>query len=269
MFLAENTSAPHVVYVGEGAGSAMTTHTISAVNEDSLRVLAGEEGIAEQIGTFTTVLVGGDGDITSTGTLDSYGYENNLMGNSLRFKNSISGVAVQSTDAVVDLSGGVESGEDAIGIGDNDEADFAPEPTVVAVQGGFLVDQNGSVVGEVKNSSSKPSKPSRPAPPRPPSAASPARTTRQGGRAAAQTPFTEQKMGRGLTLGELMDDDSTSPSTNNNSRGKHSRTKSDDSWIKKDDDETQVADVDQFSLERKRRERAERKGRGQNKNNDN
>ena len=198
MFLGDNAGAPHVIYVGGGAvGSVGTssTATIAAVNDQSLRVLAGEESVAEQLGTFTTGLVGGDGgDIRSTGTLDSFGYESSMLSNSLQFKPSISGVAAQKIDTIVGLSGGVESAEDTIGIGDEgedgDEAVvFAPEPTIV--RGGFVVDANGSVLGQTKSKPSPVRRPSRTTPPRPPLAASPA--ARRAGTAAAQTIHSAKK----------------------------------------------------------------------------
>jgi hypothetical protein len=114
-------------------------------------------------------------------------------------------------------------------------------------RGGFLVDQNGSVIGESKSSISRPAsaikRPSRPAPPRPPSVAQ---------RAGAQTPFTEQKKGRGLTLGELMESPPSAPAAAPNTRARVSKkyTRGDTSWR------------DNFSVERKQQERAARKGRG-------
>ena len=106
MFLGDSNAitAPHVVYVGP-TGGFVAHMTIAAVNNDSLRVLAGEEDVAEQLGTFKVGLASDAGDLQSTGVLDSYGYERNLMGNSLQFKTSIAGVATQSIDKVVGLSG--------------------------------------------------------------------------------------------------------------------------------------------------------------------
>ena len=179
MFMGDNNdSAPHVVFVGSTGGFVAHT-TIAAVNNVSLRVLAGEEDVAEQLGTFRVDLASDAGDLQSTGVLDSYGYERNLIGSSLQFKTSIAGVATQSIDKVVGLSGGgvvenedvdgmdIESDDDG-GDEDDDENLAVPEPTVV--RGGFLVDQNGSVIGESKSSSRPASaikRPFRPAPPRP------------------------------------------------------------------------------------------------------
>ena len=254
-----NAVAPHVVYVGEAVGSAGMGGTLtSAVNDESLRVLAGEEDIAEQLGTFKVGLASDAGDLQSTGVLDSYGYERNLIGSSLQFKTSIAGVATQSIDKVVGLSGGgVVENEGAIDIGDEgedgDEAVvFAPEPTVI-VKGGFVVDANGSVLGQTSSGTSSlaSKRPSRPAA----SPALPKRPSRQ----PPETPLTQQKRGRGLTLGQLMGSSSTS------SRGRVTRTRADASWIndaKKDDDD---ADDDNLSLDRKKRDREGRRGRGQNK----
>ena len=249
MFLGDsnaNAILPHAVYVGSTTGG-FVAHTISAVNDDSLRVLVGEQDVAEQLGAFKLGLANNNtGDLRSTGVLDSYGYETNIIGKSLQFKTDISGVAAQKIDTIVGLSGGVVENEGPIGIveyesEDDNDADLAvPEPTVV--RGGFVVDANGSVIGHTKSKPSSARRPSRPAPPRP-----------------SETPLTQQKRGRGLTLGQLMDSPSSS-----SSRGRVTRTRADASWIndaKKDDDD----DVDNLSLNRKQRERAQRRGRGRNK----
>ena len=256
MYLTDNANAPHVVYVGSTGGSV--THTISAVNEDSLRILAGEESVAEQIGTFKLGLASSsDGGTTSqlrsTGILDSYGYETDIMGNSLRFHPHISGVATQSIDTVVGLSGGagVESGEDSIDIGGNDEV-FTPEPTVV-VKGGFIVDENGSVVGHTKMppSASTVKRPTR-APPAAPKSASTVR------RPPTRTPPPPTPQDKGpMTIGELMMKSPSSSSAASRRRAKVSTQylQSDTSWRKDN--------KDKFSTERKLKERATRKGRGQ------
>jgi hypothetical protein len=251
-FLTNNASAPHVVYVGSTGGGSVT-HTISAVNEDSLRILAGEESVAEQIGTFKLGLAsssdgGTTSELRSTGTLDSYGYETDIMGNSLRFHPHISGVATQSIDTVVGLSGD---------IGDNDDEGVAPEPTVV-VKGGFIVDENGSVIGQTKMpSSSSPSastvrRPTRAPPPAPKSASTVKRPTR-----TPPPPPTPQDKGP-MTIGELM---MKSPSSSAAASGRRAKVvstqylQSDTSWRKDN--------KDKFSTERKLKERATRKGRGQ------
>ena len=260
MFLGDsnaNAILPHAVYVGSTTGG-FVAHTISAVNEDSLRVLAGEQDVAEQLGgTFKLALANNNntGDLQSTGILDSYGYETNIMGKSLQFKTGISGIAAQKIDTIGGLSGGAVENEYVIDDDDDDDDDGAgdnatgrvPEPTVV--RGGFIVDQNGSVIGESKSSSI-----SRPASAiKRPSRAPPARPTSS----PAASPYTQRGKGR-MTLRELMESPPPSSSTrppapaapNTRARVSQKYTKSDTSWR------------DNFSVERKQQERAARQGRG-------
>ena len=273
MFLGDsnaNAILPHVVYVGSTTGG-FVTHTISAVNDDILRVLVGEQDVAEQLGAFKLGLANNNtGGLQSTGILDSYGYETNVMGKSLQFKTGISGVAAQKLDTLVGLSGGAVENEDVIDIGDVDGNDVfdddaadddddddddgagdnatgrVPEPTVV--RGGFIVDQNGSVIGESKSSIRRPASAIKR-----PSRAPPARPTSS----PAASPYTQRGKGR-MTLRELMESPPPSSSTrppapaapNTRARVSQKYTKSDTSWR------------DQFSVERKQQERAARQGRG-------
>ena len=230
--------------------------------------------MAEQLGAFKLGLANNNtGDLQSTGILDSYGYETNIMGKSLQFKTGILGVAAQKIDTIVSLSGGTVENEDVIDIGDVDGNDVfdddsddddddddddgagdnatsrVPEPTVV--RGGFIVDQNGSVIGESKSSSIR-----RPASAiKRPSRAPPARPTSS----PAASPYTQRGKGR-MTLRELMESPAPPPSSstrppapaapNTRARVSQKYTKSDTSWR------------DNFSVERKQQERAARKGRG-------